>query len=139
MRTDPTIVCRVTNDLMDDDQDNLEQEHSVYSEIEEVVEPNKQESQEANRPDPENTEMYESGQHGQPYTGARNSFFFRHSSRSPGQPPHSGHHQLHFHVEPQAGRNALYAPARHRGAGAQRGARGARGGRVAAAAGARGG
>ena len=108
-RSDHTIVRRVTNDLMVDGKDDVEQDHLVYSEIDEVVEPDRQETHTSDIQNMDNSDMHEACQYENSYMGARNNFFLRHSSRAPGQPPHWGHHQLNFQEDPYQGNNALFA------------------------------
>ena len=111
MRADRTIIHKVENDCMKNEQDNYDQEQSVYSEIDEVADRNIRESHDnKNKPDHDHTDMFDPYQHEHSYMGASNSFFSRHSQRAPGQPPAWGYHQLNYHMDPNATNAQLYAP-----------------------------
>ena len=125
MRADPSIRRTIENDLRNDEHDNDDHEHSVYSEIDEVVEPHRQSNhnRENRRSNCTQTDMYDPYRYENSCIGAGSSFFSRHPQRAPGQNPLWGHHQINFHGNPNAGNAPLYAPNPWRGAQVARRAR----------------
>ena len=130
MRQDKTLKCTIRNELADDHQNVQEQDNSLYSEIDEVVDKDKEQPQNNRDIEADDTDMFESYEHDRPYMGPGNNFrrYFR---PFPGQAPNYGHHQLQIYAGANAGNAPLYAPNRRRGVPVgrrqARGGRGARG------------